>query len=237
MQTAQTRGPTRGGSRGRSRSPPTKTLIGGPSLTARGRPSRSRQAGKTRRALSGEEYLLASEDEREETDNEANDEAVATVGRGTDDMVQPCPALAPEWNPRGSPPPKFVMPDHQPGNGATRGLTALRDKPDGNPKIARVDHEGPSVRALAAGMKRAATDRWEALKQRMAARHGMESDEEANLEAKPPQVLTALFGLTTALGRANFKANPHQVSTALFGLTAVFGLTTGGKTHGKTSRA
>jgi hypothetical protein len=67
----------------------------------------------------------------------------------------------------------------------------------------------------------------------MAARHGMESDEEANFEAKPPQVSTALFGPMTALGHANFKANPHQVSTALFGLTAVFGSTTGGKTQGK----
>jgi hypothetical protein len=67
----------------------------------------------------------------------------------------------------------------------------------------------------------------------MAARHGMESDEEANFEANPPQVSTALFGPMTALGHANFKANPHQVSTALFGLTAVFGSTTGGKTQGK----
>ena len=70
----------------------------------------------------------------------------------------------------------------------------------------------------------------------MAARHGMESDEEANFEAKPPQVSTALFGPTSALGHANFKANPHQVSMALFGLTAVLGSTTGGKTQGKTGQ-
>jgi hypothetical protein len=69
----------------------------------------------------------------------------------------------------------------------------------------------------------------------MAERHGWESDEEANFAAKPPQVSTALFGLTKALGQAYFKANPPQVSTALFGLSAVLELT-GGKTQGKTGQ-
>jgi hypothetical protein len=36
---------------------------------------------------SREEYLLASKDEREEMDDEANDEAVAVAGHGTHDMV------------------------------------------------------------------------------------------------------------------------------------------------------
>ncbi len=101
------------------------------------------------------------------------------------------------------------MPD-QPGDGAARGLTALCDKPDGIPKIVRDDHEGPSIGASAAGMKRAAVDGWEAHKQRMAARHSMESDEEANFEATPPQVSTALFGLTTTLEEANLKATPPK---------------------------
>jgi len=161
---------------------------------------------------SGEDYLLASKDEHEETDDKADDEAIAAAGRGTDDMVQPRPALALSWNPRGSPPPKFVMPN-QPGNRAARGLTTLHNKPDGNPKIVRDDHEGPSVGASATGMKRKAAEGWEAHEQRMAASHGMESDEEAN-----------------------FKANPPQVLTALFGSTAVFGSTTGGNTQGKTGQ-
>ena len=59
---------------------------------------------------------------------------------------------------------------------------------------------------------------------------------EAHGEAYPPQVSTALFGLTKAFGQANCKANPPQVSKALFGLTAVFGSTTGGKTQGKTGQ-
>ena len=101
-------------------------------------------------------------------------------------MVQPRPALTLAWNPRGSPPPKFVMPD-QPGNGAARGLGALRDEPDGNPKIVHDDHEGPSVGASASGMKRAASGGWEAHEQRMVMRHGMESDEEANFKANPPK--------------------------------------------------
>ena len=167
---------------------------------------------------SGEEYLLLSKNERVETDDEANDKAVAASGRGTDDMVQPRLALALAWNPRGSPPPKFVMPD-QPGNGAARGLAALHGEPYGNPKIVRDKHEGPSVGALAAGMKRAAAGGWEAHEQMMAARHGMESDEEANCKVNPPQVLTALFGLTTTLEEANLEATPPQVLMALFGLT------------------
>jgi hypothetical protein len=125
---------------------------------------------------------------------------------------------------------------HQHGNGAARGLATLRNEPYDNPKIVRDDHKRPSVGASAAGMKRAAVDGWEAHEQRMAARHGMESDEEANFEANPPQVLMALFGPMKALGQANFEANPPQVSTALFGSTAVFGPTTGGKTQGKTGQ-
>ena len=125
---------------------------------------------------------------------------------------------------------------HQHGNGAARGLATLRNEPYDNPKIVRDDHKGPSVGASAAGMKRAAVDGWEAHEQKMAARHGMESDEEGNFEANPRQVLTALFGPMKALGQANFEANPPQVSTALFGLTAVFGPTTGGKAQGKTGQ-
>ncbi len=50
----------------------------------------------------------------------------------------------------------------------------------------------------------------------------------------PSQMSTVLFGPMKAIGQANFEANPPQVLTALFGLTAVFGSTAGGKTQGKT---
>ena len=78
-------------------------------------------------------------------------------------------------------------------------------------------------------------DEWEAHKQRMAMRHGIENAREANLEANPSsQVLTALFGPTKAIEQANFGATPPQVSAALLGLTAMFGSTTRGKPQGKT---
>ena len=149
-------------------------------------------------------------------------------------------------------------------DGRKVGTREAEDSPRTKVKTAPVvlfagpgDHEGPSAGASAAGMKRAAADGWEAHEQRMAERHGMESDEEANFAAKPPQVSTALFwstttleeanleanpqvstvlfGPTKALGQANDKANPPQVSTALFGLSAVFELT-GSKTQGKTGQ-
>ena len=82
-----------------------------------------------------------------------------------------------------------------------------------------------------------AEDEWEAYKQRMVVRHGMENAGEANLEANPSsQVSTALFGSTKAIGQANFGANPPQVLMVLFGLTAVFGSTTGGNPQGKTGQ-
>ena len=76
-----------------------------------------------------------------------------------------------------------------------------------------------------------AEDKWEAYKQRMAVRHGMENAEEAHLKANPSsKVATASFGPPKAI------ANPPQVSTTLFGSTAVFGSSAGGKPHGKTGQ-
>jgi hypothetical protein len=76
---------------------------------------------------SGEEYSLASEEEREEMDNEA----VTAAGRR--DMVQPRPPLSLAWNPRGSPSPKFVMPD-QPGDGAARASPPSATSPMATPR-------------------------------------------------------------------------------------------------------
>ena len=58
-----------------------------------------------------------------------------------------------------------------------------------------------------------AEDEWEAYKQRVAVRHGMENEGEANIEATPPQVSTALVGSTTTLKEANLEATPRDTST------------------------
>jgi hypothetical protein len=50
-------------------------------------------------------------------------------------------------------------------------------------------------------------------------------------------VSTAVCGSATTLEEANLEANPPQVSTALFGSLEVFGSVTGGKTQGKTGQS
>ena len=183
---------------------------------------------------SGEEYLLASEDERKDRDDKADYEAVAAWLHdrdlnpgGTDNR----PALALAWNPRGSPHPTewqgALLPpatsptatprsygtttndqalEHRPPE--ARGLTPCRDEPYGNPKIGRDDHVGPSVGASAAGMKRAQRTSGRPTSRGWWRATAGRMARRPTSRPTPPQVLTAVCGSTTTLEEANLKANP-----------------------------
>ena len=130
----------------------------------------------------------------------------ASARRWTDDVaVRARAALA--WEPRGHPPPNVVRPD-QPYDVAARALADLRDnKPYRNPRLVR-DHKDLSVARSTGGRRRVGAREAEdpsrtkvkttgGLFAGTLSDNGMESDEEANSEANPPQVSTALFGSTT----------------------------------------